>query len=104
MRKCSQWNRNNTEYFKANYLQKKLEAASVPAHPEKAPHPKSRFKSGLPLEVVQDVISIQHIIIIEYFGQLLFRRFQELIKGQVIVNPEEPGGQSPVGSSRGNRL
>jgi hypothetical protein len=31
------------------------------------------------------VISIQHVIIIEYFGQLLFRRFQEVLRAQLTV-------------------
>jgi hypothetical protein len=31
------------------------------------------------------VISIQHLIIIEYFGQLLFRRFQEVLRAQPAV-------------------
>jgi hypothetical protein len=51
-------------------LQKKLEAA-------KSPEPnlcKSRLKTGLPLKFVQEVIGIQHLIIIEYLAQLLVRR------------------------------
>jgi len=85
-RKCAAWNRENTDYFKTNYIQKKFDAALSSDKPRKAPPPKSRLKSGLPLPYVQEVIGIQHLIIIEYFGQLLFQRFQEVIKGQVIVN------------------
>jgi hypothetical protein len=65
---------------------------------------KSPLRSGLPLEVVQEVISIQHIIILEYFGRLLFRRFQEVIKGQVIVKTREVRRLLPVGFSRADRL
>ena len=69
-KKCAEWNKKNEEYFRTNYLQKKLEAA-------KSPEPnlcKSRLKTGLPLKFVQEVIGIQHLIIIEYLAQLLVRR------------------------------
>ncbi len=46
-RKCAQWNKDNADYFKSNYLQKKLEATLVC---------KSRFRSGLPLVFAQEVI------------------------------------------------
>lgn len=83
-RKCSEWNRKNTDYFRANYLQKKLSAACQPGTPPSL-QPKPRFKTGLPHLFVQEVISIQHLIIIEYFGQLLFRRFQEVLRAQPVV-------------------
>lgn len=82
-RKCSEWNRANSDYFKANYLQKKLDsqATTTPV--------KSRLKTGLPLERVQEVIGIKHIVIIEYLAQLLVQRFQDLIWRQVTVNTEQ---------------
>ena len=80
-RKCAEWNKRNPDYFKANYLQKKIEnETSKP--PSTAT---SRFNSGLPLEYVQEVIGIEHLVIIEYFGQLIYRRFQEVIRRQLIV-------------------
>lgn len=97
-RKCAEWNKNNPDYFKSNYLQKKLDAATA-----KIPQPKSRLKSGLPLGYVQEVIGIEHVVIIEYFGQLLFRRFQGVLRGQVLVNTAKLRGLSPVGVSRCNR-
>ena len=100
-KKCTEWNRKNSDYFKANYLQKKLDAAEQSGGICKV---KSRLKSGLPLEFVQEVISIQHIIIIEYFGQLLFRRFQEVLKGQLAVNTGKVSGLPDLGCSRGDRL
>jgi hypothetical protein len=103
-RKCAEWNKNNSDYFKSNYLQRKLEAATPSEKTPKPLLPKSRLKSGLPLEVVQEVISLQHMIILEYFGQLLFRRFQEVIKGQVVVNTGKAGRLPPLGFSRGDRL
>jgi len=83
-RKCAHWNKTNPDYFKANYLQKKFEAQD----PKGSPQPANRLKSGLPLQYVQEVIGIQHLTIIEYLGQLLFRRFQEVLRVQLHVNKE----------------
>jgi hypothetical protein len=84
-RKCAEWNRANPDYFKANYLQKKLDSQVTTTHG------KSRLKTGLPLEHVQEVIGMQHLIIIEYLAQLLVRRFQDVIWRQVVVNTEQVG-------------
>ena len=102
-RKCAVWNRENRDYFKTNYLQKKVDTALTSGKPRKTSPPQSRLKSGLPLPYVQEVIGIQHLIIIEYFGQLLFQRFQEVIKGQVIVNTRQVSRVVGVGSSRCDR-
>lgn len=92
-KKCQEWNRNNPDYFRANYLQKKIEAAqsekTSQSHLSKTNTtgaPKSLSKSGLPLQFVQEVIGFQHLIIIDYLAQLLIRRFQEVLKSQVVVN------------------
>jgi len=75
-RKCAQWNKDNADYFKSNYLQKKLEVTPVR---------KSRIRSGLPLVFVQEVIGLQPLVILEYLVQLLQRRFQEVIRMEVAV-------------------
>jgi len=91
-KKCKEWYRKNSDYFTSNYLARKLDAAEQCVEaPEasKTPQPKrkrmvvpkSRLKSGLPLSYVQEVIGIEHLVIIEYFGQLLVRRFQVGVKG-----------------------
>ena len=77
-RKCAQWYKDNRDYFRANYLQKKLDAAVSDVQ---GPKP---LRSKLPLEAVQEVIGIQQLIIIEYFGAHLLRRFQEVIRMQAI--------------------
>ncbi len=69
-KKSAEWNKKNEEYFRTNYLQNKLEAAKS-SEPNLC---KSRLKTGLPLKFVQEVIGIQHLIIIEYLAQLLVRR------------------------------
>lgn len=82
-KKCAEWNKRNKDYFKANYLQRKLDsqATTTPL--------KSRLKTGLPLQHVQEVIGIQHLVIIEYLAQLLVRRFQDVIWRQVPVNTKQ---------------
>ena len=84
-KKCAEWNRRNPDYFKANYLQKKIIAATETPNQSLSLNLNNRLKSGLPLFYVQEVISIQHLVIIEYFGQLLFRRFQEVLRAQLTV-------------------
>jgi hypothetical protein len=103
-KKCAQWNKTNADYFKANYLQQKLTDASPSETPSKILPVKSRFKSGLPHLFVQEVIGIQHLIIIEYLGQLLLRRFQEVLKSKVAVTTQEIRRQPPMSISRGDRL
>ena len=92
-KKCQEWNRNNKDYFRSNYLHKKLDAVSrdekttqtLPPETRCLAPLQSRFHSGLPLLYVQEVIGIKHLIIIEYLAQLLVRRFQEALRGQPLV-------------------
>ena len=80
-KKCAQWYRANIDYFKANYLQKKMDAA-VSDEPLSTDKPKSyppklttsRMKTGLPIVFVQELVGAKHIIIIEYLAQQLHQR------------------------------
>jgi hypothetical protein len=108
-KKCAEWNEKNADYFRSNYLQKKLDAVSQYDKVRQCGNPppgpkKSRLKSGLPHRFVQEVIGIQHLIIIEYFGRLLIKRFQEVLKGQLFVNTEQIERLSINRSSRCDRL
>jgi len=85
-RTCARWNKDNGEYFKEIYLDKKLKA-EVACRDSTGPLArKSRFPGALPREIVQEVIGTQHLIIIEYFGQLLLRRVQEALRAQPFDN------------------
>jgi hypothetical protein len=84
-KKCAQWNRKNTEYFRANYLQKKLDALSERKGVAGVCPVRSRSPSGLPQRKVQEVIGLKAFVIIEYLAQLLLRRFQEVIRVKVPV-------------------
>jgi len=94
-KKCAEWNRRNPDYYKSNYLQKKIIAATETQRQSPSLKLNHRLKSGLPLSYVQEVISIQHLIIIEYFGQLLVRRFQEVLRSQPTVMTRETGRLPP---------
>lgn len=84
-KKCAEWNKRNGDYFKTNYLQKKLDSQVTTTQV------KSRLKTGLPLQHVQEVIGIQHLVIIEYLAQLLVQRFQDVIWKQAPVNTGQVG-------------
>jgi len=103
-KRCSEWNKKNTDYFRTNYLHSKLDAASPSEKASKILPVKSSLKSGLPLPFVQEVIGIQHLVIIEYLAQLLVRRFQEVLRGQVTANTGKLRPLPPVEFSRGDRL
>ena len=109
-KKCAEWNRKNSDYFKANYLQKKLDAAGQGAGASKTPAAKSssgrtlksRMKTGLPLEYVQEVIGIQQLIIIEYLAQLLHRHFTNTMTASLCVNAPQRGQLPAMVFSRGD--
>jgi hypothetical protein len=75
---CTKWNKRNGEYFRANYLQKKLDVL-----PMGGAHGGARRSGlGIPEEIVQDVIGVKQLVIMEYLMQLILRRFQEVIRVQ----------------------
>jgi hypothetical protein len=92
-RKCEEWNRQNADYFKANYLAKKLDAENSP---------KSRIKTGLPIGYVQELIGSQQLIIIEYLSQLLMHRCRHWFDQQITVNGPTRGRLPPSVFLRGD--
>ena len=85
-KKCAEWNRKNADYFRSNYLQKKLDTLRDAKGRGRFFPVKSRFHSGLPHEKVQEVIGIEHLVIMEYLVQLVLRRFQEVMRIKGAVN------------------
>ncbi len=95
-KKCAEWNRNHEEYFRANYLAKKLAAApSAPSLGRPSVAVKRtgpvlpRLSLGLPRSEIQEVIGVHLLVILEYFGQLLLRRVQEVMPPQPIESQRE---------------
>ena len=111
-KKCQEWNLKNKDYFRSNYLHKKLDALSRDEQATQTLPPesrclvplKNRLNSGLPLSYVQEVIGIKHLIIIEYLAQLLVRRFQEALRGQPLVTTGKLSRLPEVVVSRGDGL
>ncbi len=73
-RQCDEWNKKNKEYFKNNYLGKKIERAEVKqpkpiqtsiASPKKS-IPQCRSKPILPYEIIVTEYGIRNLIIIQY--------------------------------------
>jgi hypothetical protein len=112
-RKCAAWNKRNPDYFKSNYLDRKLKTAALAKKPSGTTRPGNRppplpFKtplsSGLPFRFVQELIGIQHLVIIEYSSQHLLRRFQDALKRQVVVMTGKTDPLPRLGCSRCDRL
>jgi len=84
-KKCAQWNRQHRATFQATYLSKKLQAVQDQEVANiKPPHQlqKPTIFPKLPQEVIQEVISIQQLVIAEYLSQVLLRSVQEVIRVQ----------------------
>ncbi len=109
-KKCAEWNRKNTDYFKTNYLQKKIDTAtqcrgdpeaSMPAkHMDKVPA--SRMQTGVPLEYVKEVIGVPLVIIQEYLAQQLDRRWHKTIHAHYPFNVAASSRLPPKAFSRGD--
>ena len=90
-KRCSQWNRKNKDYFRANYLYKKLSRLRCKSDNIEVLAPRPRLNLELPRLEIQAAIGAQQLVIIEYMVQLLYLRFQEAIRLELIVNK----GRSP---------
>ncbi len=91
-RQCSKWNKRNKEYFKANYLAKKLKkisASTTDKQTAKICIPQSRIKLKLPRNEIQEVINPEQFVIIEYLIEQLVQRYQSAIQSQLTVKPSK---------------
>ena len=110
LKKCAQWYRTNVDYFKANYLQKKIDAVSGKDQTSMTDKPQfqnntlttSRMRTGLPMAYVQELIGAKHIIIIEYLAQQLDHRHRRSIKLTIGSISGRFGAQPPKACSRGD--
>lgn len=84
-RKCAEWNEKNFEYAKANALQRRIETAK--SRPASSGGPRSL----LPQRYAKELNEVQLVVILEYLGQQLLRRLQEVIKRQAFVNKGQSG-------------
>src|SRR4030042_3234563 len=56
--KCAKWNKENSDYFKGNYLKKKILTVSEDKKNKQGKIPLSRFHLGLPRQEIQEVIGL----------------------------------------------
>ena len=101
-KKCRQWNKKNRSYFEEIYLEKCL--ASCEAGEKQAPATPvaPNAPASLPAKVVQEEIGIQQFVIIRYFVRQSFRRFQEVMRGQLIELTQDRQRIPGVANSRGD--
>ena len=111
-KKCAQWNRKNTDYFKTNYLQKKIDTATQcrgdPQATAAAKHlvklPASRMQTGMPVEYIKELIGVQLVVIHEYLAQLLDRRWHKKMHAHHLFNPGAMSQLPQKKFSRGDRV
>jgi len=88
-KKCQEWNKKNKAYFNEIYLNKKLAVINEADHQIVSSSVQS---SQLPRKLIQEVIGVQHLVIMEYVNRLLLRSFKEVILRQlpgINKQPEE---------------
>jgi hypothetical protein len=103
-KKCREWNKKNIPYFQEIDLEKRLALCDPPASQATTAPLDAAATRSLPATSVQEVISIQHIVIIKYLLRLPIHRLQEVIDSQqadIIRNIWRlPGVVSSRGDSR----
>jgi hypothetical protein len=80
-RRCKIWNEKNETYFKAIYLNKKLEQTNKPPpnHPppeskKKHSPPPCRVNLNLPYDVIESQIGTRSSIVVQYLIEQIVRR------------------------------
>lgn len=102
VKKCRQWNKENRAYFEEIYLEKSLASCGAGEKQATATPVAPNAPASLPAKVVQEVIGIQQIVIIRYFVRQSFRRFQEVMQGQLIELTQDRQQLPVIANSRGD--
>jgi hypothetical protein len=103
-KKCREWNRQNRQYFQEIYLERCLASCEPPDGQVTAAPLDVATPGSLPATSVQEVISIQHIVIIKYLLRQPIHRLQEVIgcqRAEITNNRRRlPGLANSRGDSR----
>ena len=78
-KQCKRWNKKNRDYFRANYLQKKLDVLSKPSSgspQNEEPRNRVGISTILPAEVIIGELGLKQFIILDYVCRSLLRRWQ----------------------------
>lgn len=92
-KQCTKWNKKNADYFKSNYLQKKLDKAKGHESITKSGKTsKSTLPSFLNLTVqpIDEVINAELLVVIEYVIKIQIFRFQKRLIQSGILNKGSP--------------
>ena len=96
-RQCAKWNKKNADYFRNNYLQKKLEIArqkeQLPPDTSKEgrqnrPRPPCFFR--LPIDPIEGVIQTELLVIIDYVIKIQIFHLQKRMRKNLVVNKGSP--------------
>lgn len=97
-RQCAKWNRKNADYFRSNYLQKKLDKAKKNNQltPATESDRDNKIRSSppsfhnLPIQPIKEVIETELLIVIDYMIKIQIFRFQKAVMKRRIVNKGSP--------------
>ncbi len=97
-KQCAKWNRKNADYFRSNYLQKKLDKATEGEHitgpgemfgdHKGLPVPPSLF--NLSVQPTGEIIDTRLFIIINYFIRIELFEFQKRWQQRTVYNKGSP--------------
>ena len=88
-RQCAKWNKKNRNYFKSNYLGKRLDKAGnppaavyvPPIGPPVSSLPECRINPILPRDIVLREVPVRNLIIIEYLVEQIMGRIRDCSTG-----------------------
>jgi hypothetical protein len=97
-KQCAKWNRKNTDYFRSNYLQKKLdkvrEDEPTAEHDESSGGIKDRSTLpsilNLPIQPTTEIIHTELLVIIDYAIKIQIFQFQKRLMQRAVVNKGSP--------------
>lgn len=101
-KKCREWNKKNRPYFQEIYLERCLASYATPVGQTAAKPLDEATAVPLPATTVQEVISIQQLVIIKYLLRQSSYRFQEVTGSQQIEITNNRKRQLRLGNSRGD--
>ena len=92
-KQCAKWNKKNTDYFRSNYLQKKLDKAKENesiAKPGKSSKSTPPSFLNLPIQPIGKIINAELLITIDYVIKIQIFMLQKRLVKRGILNKGSP--------------